>query len=453
MVWWLSSGIYPPVEIDIPGKDNKPASLSAEAATVTIGQYFQKSAGTPSSLESSWPRFRGADYDNISKEDIPLNYSWDTKKPGMLWSVSLGEGHAAPAVMNGRVYILDYDESLRSDVLRCLSLDDGREIWRRWYTVIIKRNHGMSRTVPAVSGKYVVTIGPLCHVMCVDALNGDFKWGIDLEKEYGTEIPLWYTGQCPLIENNQAVIAPCGKELMIGVDCETGEMLWSTPNSFGLKMSHSSIIPMTYYRKKIYVYSGIGGIVGVSADEHSKGQVLFFTEAWNNSVIAPSPIPFDDGRIFVTAGYGAGSMLLQLSPSGDGFQIDPVYAHSPKQGLAAEQQTPLLYGGMIFSILPKDAGQLRNQFICYNPDTQEIVWASGKDNRFGLGPYIIADNKIFILNDDGVLTVLNASLTAFEPLARTQIMEGVDAWGPLAIAGGRMLLRDSTRLFCIDLKE
>jgi outer membrane protein assembly factor BamB len=453
IVWWLSSGIYPPVDIDIPGKDNKPASLAAGATIVTIGQYFQESTGIPSSIESSWPRFRGADYDNISKENIALNSRWDTKKPEILWSVSLGEGHAAPAVMNGRVYILDYDENRRSDVLRCLSLEDGQEIWRRWYTVIVKRNHGMSRTVPAVSEKYVVTIGPLCHVMCADAVNGDFKWGIDLEKEYGTEIPLWYTGQCPLIENGQMVIAPCGKELMIGVDCETGEVLWSTPNTFGLKMSHSSIIPMTYYGKKIYVYSGIGGMVGVSADEQSKGQVLFFTDAWNNSVIAPSPVAFDDGRIFVTAGYGAGSMLLQLNQSTDGFQIDPLYAHSPKQGLASEQQTPILYRGMLFSILPKDAGQLRDQFICYNPDNQDIVWASGKDNRFGLGPYIIADNKIFILNDDGVLTVLNASLTAFEPLAQTQIMEGVDAWGPLALAGGRMLLRDSTRLFCIDLKE
>ena len=38
-----------------------------------------------------------------------------------------------------------------SDVLRCLSLADGREIWRRWYRTGAKRNHGVSRTVPAVT--------------------------------------------------------------------------------------------------------------------------------------------------------------------------------------------------------------------------------------------------------------------------------------------------------------
>jgi outer membrane protein assembly factor BamB len=452
MVWWLSSGVHPAIEIDIPGKDNKPASLGGRSITVTIGQYAEESAGIPSSISGSWPRFRGADYDNISKEKISLADSWEDSGPEILWSLPLGEGHAAPAVMNGRVYILDYDEGLRSDILRCLSLDDGREIWRRWYTVLAKRNHGISRTIPAVTDKYVVSIGPLCHVMCVDAITGELKWGIDLEKEYGTKTPLWYTAQCPLIDDGQAIIAPCGEDLMIGIDCETGIVLWRTPNTFNINMSHSSIIMMNYLGNKIYLYSGIGGMVGISADEETKGQVLFFTDAWNNSVIAPSPVPFGDGRIFVTAGYGAGSMLLNVTHSEGVFRVNPIYAHSPKQGLASEQQTPILYQGRLFSILPKDAGPLRNQFVCYNPDNQEIVWASGKDHRFGLGPFIIADDKIFILNDDGVLTVLNASITAFEPLEQAKIIDGIDAWGPLAIAGGRMLLRDSTRLFCIDVR-
>jgi len=40
----------------------------------------------------------------------------------------------------------------------------------------------MSRTIPAVTENYVVTIGPKCHVMCVDAESGEFKWAIDLEE-------------------------------------------------------------------------------------------------------------------------------------------------------------------------------------------------------------------------------------------------------------------------------
>ena len=59
---------------------------------------------------------------------------WGTDR--ILWSVNdLGEGYAGAAVANGRVYVLDYDEVREADSLRCFSLDDGKEIWRRWYGV------------------------------------------------------------------------------------------------------------------------------------------------------------------------------------------------------------------------------------------------------------------------------------------------------------------------------
>ena len=32
-------------------------------------------------------------------------------------------------------------------------------------------------------------------------------WGLDLEREYETTTPFWYTGQCPLIDRGVAVIA------------------------------------------------------------------------------------------------------------------------------------------------------------------------------------------------------------------------------------------------------
>lgn len=121
--------------------------------------------------------------------------------------------------------------------------------------------------------------------------------------------------------------------------------------------------------------------------------------------------------------------------------------------MASEQQTPLFYAGHLFCILPKDAGPLRNQFVCCHPDDiSRFVWSSGKTNRFGLGPYIVADDKFFILSDDGILTIARTSAREYVQLAQAKILEGVDAWGPLAIVDGRLLARDSHRLVCIDLR-
>ena len=435
-----------------PGLDNRPEGFAASDAVI-IGDLFRAFDGVASAIKSSWPRFRGENNDNISKENTPLADTWETSGPKILWSVDLGEGHSGPVVYDGRVYILDYDETERADMLRCFSLDDGKEIWQRGYDVHIKRNHGMSRTTPAISGNSVVTIGPKCHVMSVTADSGNYKWGLDIEKDFKSEIPLWYTGQCPLIDDSVAVIATGGTALLIGVNINNGNILWQTPNPDGWKMSHSSVVPMNIYGRNLYVYSAIGGFVGVSADSATLGKVLFKTTEWSPSVIAPSPVYVGEGKIFMTAGYGAGSMLFQVNVANKELSIETIQKLLPDEGLASEQQTPIFYDNHLFTILPKDAGPHRNQFICSIADKPEsIVWASDKDGRFGLGPYIIADNKFFILSDDGVLTMARVSTQKYEQLAQYKVLEGHDAWGPMAMVHGRLLCRDSRKMICLDLR-
>tara|TARA_R110001583_G_scaffold4430_4_gene25676 strand:+ start:3247 stop:4674 length:1428 start_codon:yes stop_codon:yes gene_type:complete len=451
-VFWLR---YDPVQnfsASVPGLDNRPKAGSIVVDEVNIGEKFKSYIEHASSLTGKWTQFRGADFDNISKEEIKL-VDKIGPEPKILWKQDLGEGHAAPVVYNGKVYLLDYDEVKKADVLRCFSLESGEEIWKRSYKVHVKRNHGMSRTIPAINDKYIVSMGPRCHVMCVDPETGDFLWGLDLVKDYQSDVPFWYTGQCPVIDNNVAIIAPGGKSLLIGVDCETGKVLWETPNPDGWKMSHSSVMPMELDGKKMWVYAAVGGICGVSAEGDDLGEILWKTKDFSPSVVAPSPLIYDDGKVFMTAGYGAGGALFQVKKMGETYQVETLQKYKPKDGMASEQQTPVLYKGRMFTILPKDAGAMRNQFVCSDPnDCTKILWTSGKTDRFGLGPYLVADGKFFILKDNGELTIARASTEKFELLDKVKLIDGHDAWGPMVITDGRLLMRDSKHLLCIDLR-
>ena len=49
------------------------------------------------------------------------------------------------------------------------------------------------------------------------------------------------------------------------------------------------------------------------------------------------------------------------------------------------------------------------------------------------------------------MTVIKASINEYDQIAQSKILNGHDAWGPLAIANGRLLARDSRRLVCVDL--
>lgn len=449
--WYL----YNPVKSfkpSVPGMDERKTGAVA-LQKVNIGETFTFYKTCDDIPGTRWPRFRGADFDNVSKENIRLIDSWGKQGPKILWKIPLGEGHAAPAVYDGRVYILDYNETKKQDLLRCFSLATGEELWQRGYTVRLKRNHGLSRTIPAVTDKYVVTIGPRCQVMCVDRLKGDLLWGLDLATEYNTEVPFWYTGQCPLVDNDTAIISTGGKSLMIAIDCKTGKKAWETPNPQNWKMSHSSIMPMVYKGKKMYVYCAVGGMCGVSAQGSDKGKILWSTPVFSPSVIAPSPVILDNGLIYMTAGYGAGGVVIQIKENGGQFSAVLKDKYKPMEGLASEQQTPVYYDGYLFGILPKDAGGLREQFACFKAgDTRKSLMSSGKTTRFGLGPYILADNKFFILNDDGEMTIAKYSTSTFQVLDKAKILDGQDSWGPIAITGGYLLMRDSKTMVCIDVR-
>ena len=129
LFWWLLSDQPISLGERVPGMDDRPKA-EARSDSVIIGQFFDTLGTMDAVLPGDWPRFRGKDLDNISKDTTPLAESWDSSGPAIIWRTTLGEGYAGPAVHNGRVYLLDYNERKKADALRCFSLSSGKELWR-----------------------------------------------------------------------------------------------------------------------------------------------------------------------------------------------------------------------------------------------------------------------------------------------------------------------------------
>jgi len=446
--WHLYTPDYR-ITIQNPGADNRPEGQSRKADDVLIGETFMRYAEVSSSLKGQWPCFRGSDYKNIVRTNVNFDFSSDFP---VKWKVETGEGYAAPVIYDGRVYFLDYIEQLSSDALRCFDLETGKELWQRRYRVKMKRNHGFSRTVPVINDKYIITFGPEAHVMCCDPVTGDLKWTLDVKKQFETKVPQWFAGQCPRIEDGQLILAPAGKEaLMVGINCETGEIVWQTPNTPKYKMSHSSIMPMVIHGKKTFVYAGEGGISGVSAETADKGKLLW-NVAWRPSVIAPSPLQLSSGEIVLTAGYGAGGALLQVKKTDDKWSATIVDQYKANEGLSSEQQTPVLYEQMVITIPPNDDVGKRGKIVAYSPSNiRTPIWESAANERFGYGPYMIIGNHLFALKDDCELYVYKLEQKSMTLVKKQRIMDGFDAWGPLAYADGYLLVRDAHWVYCLKI--
>jgi outer membrane protein assembly factor BamB len=459
-LYWIFADPVRGLAARVPGMDNRPPQKPV-SDSVFIGENFEALGREVIAAPGDWPRFRGTGFDNISTENVPVAETWDTTGPPVAWRLSLGEGYAGAAVHNGRVYVLDYNEKRKADMLRCFSLDSGRELWRRWYTVQFKRNHGYSRTIPAVTDKYVITIGPRSHVMCADPQSGALLWTLDLEKVFGIPgtvkgkiTPEFYCGQCPLIDNGVAVFAPGGKAIMVGVDCSSGKVIWETPNPDSLRMSHASIIPMTIGGKKMYVYSAIGGVCGVSAEDGDTGRLLWKTTEWSPSIVVGSPVYIGNGDIAVFGSYGAGGAVVRVKAAGTGYDISVVGKHKSSEGLASEQQTPILKNDYLWCVLPENAGANKKQLACFRKsDLMSPVWTSGKENRFGkgMGPFIMRDDKLFLLDDDGNLYLFRIERSTATLLASHRVLDAIEAWAPMALAGKYLILRDQRNMLCIDI--
>lgn len=409
------------------------------------GASLEKGNGKPGQTKDSWPCFRGGKRDGIGKDSVELGRTWPEGGPIVNWELELGEGYAGATVRNGRVYVFDYDEKNKRDAIRCLSFDNGDEIWRYSYPMDIKRNHGISRTVVALDGPFLIGISPKCHVTCLNAETGAFQWRMDLAEQFGTTVPGWYAGQCPLIENGKLILAPGATDiLLIAVDCASGNIIWKTPNPHGSKMSHASVVPMTYKGKPTYVYAGTKGAVGVSA---SDGGIIWETQDFKWHTIAPSPLPVGEDRILFTAGYGSEAKLMQLVESEGKIQVKTLKSTKPKE-FGVEQHTPILYEAHIYAVLPKP----RQELVCMDTDLNEI-WASGSPNRFGIGPWMIADGMIFLMDDDGMLTIAEATPKGYIQLARAKVLPGPDSWGPMTLVDGKLFVRDLNRMKCLDVAK
>src|SRR5690349_2567291 len=138
LVWWGSSS-ESDLKLRIPGTDAAPSGEGGAANPVLAGKLIPGD-GRPAELPGNWPQFRGPNRDGIDvDETAKLARDWKTSPPHELWALDVGEGYAGVAVRAGRVYLLDYDRHGKQSALRCLSLADGKEIWRYTYSLTIKR--------------------------------------------------------------------------------------------------------------------------------------------------------------------------------------------------------------------------------------------------------------------------------------------------------------------------
>jgi outer membrane protein assembly factor BamB len=201
---------------------------------------------------------------------------------------------------------------------------------------------------------------------------------------------------------------------------------------------------------KQYLYLTMNKVVGIAAAD---GALLWQIPFAVKMAACPSPVAIGDGRIFITSGYEAGSMMIQVDKGAAGFTAKKLYDLTASQ-FNSEVHTPILYKNHLFAV----GSKTRGRFTCLGLDGQ-VVWqspvASGDaaaTKTFELGGFILADGMFFVLDGrTGMLRLLEANTAQYKELASAQILAGEEVWGPPALSNGKLVIRDMNQMVCLQV--
>jgi outer membrane protein assembly factor BamB len=184
--------------------------------------------------------------------------------------------------------------------------------------------------------------------------------------------------------------------------------------------------------------------------------MLWKTTDWNPSIAVASPVYLGNGELAVFGSYGSGAARIKISKDESGFKAAVSEQHKASEGIASEQQTPILKGDHIWTVLPENAGALKRQLVCYHKSNLITpVWSSGKENRYGkgMGPFILSGNNLYLLDDEGKLYLFRIENTKATLVSSHKVMDAIEAWSPMAIAGKYLIMRDAHNMLCLDISK
>ncbi|NLN94292.1 MAG: PQQ-binding-like beta-propeller repeat protein [Candidatus Hydrogenedens sp.] len=408
--------------------------------------------GMPAVFAADWPWYMGPESDGVSAEDNLISI-FPAEGPAESWTVAVGVGYGGPAVRDGEVYLLDREEEAR-DVLRCLDLDTGKEKWRYSYDAPGSTGHSGSRTTPTVDEKQVYSVGLLGDLLCVDRSSQEVVWQRNLLKEYDVALPDWGVSQAPFLYEDRIIVAPQSpKAFVAAYDKNTGEVIWETPGEGGLGYSSPRVVSLCGQDQVVMISASEnkdkGRVEGFSVED---GSLLWSWAGWQCQIPIPWVTPLPDNRLFITGGYKAGSVMIQLEKEGDKYAVKELW-RLDMNSCGSQIHPPLVYRDHLY--VASNSNEKELGLMCVDYDGK-VLWKTRDDRsqpRFERGGFILAGKMMIALDGKkGSLHLVDPLPFGYKERSQAQVLDGNRMWAPLALSDGRLLLRTQDIMKCLDLR-
>lgn len=392
--------------------------------------------------DGEWSEFRGPGRQGVSPITGLLE-SWGESGPTVLWRREIGTGFSGISVRGDRAFTMFGAES--DEFLAAYQVADGKELWRLRVGTLFKQEFGDGpRSTPTVTADTVYAIGSMGDLVATD-LDGAEQWRVSLTERFpfvipqwgmdgqpieGLTFPLWGFAASPLVYGDLVVVptGAGGGQSLVALDRTTGKTRWTALDEPGGYAS--PLVAKLADREQLVLPAGMDII---SVDPRS-GDVL-----WRRPFMIDlaQPILLPEDHLFVSTANDVGAVVFRVVDGAEAPAVEDVWS---TRKMKNQWSSSVYVDGYVFGF---DNATLR----CLAADTGELRWIK---RGFGKGSLVTADGLLFILSEDGLLALAEASGEGYVERGRIQLLEG-RTWTAPSIAHGRLFVRNWTEMVAVDL--
>ena len=401
---------------------------SPSRVTVAVLGALVASVATSGLHAEDWPQWRGVDRSAVwSDTGIVERFADD----GLIvkWRTPVRGGFAGPAVADGRVFVLDYQETPGSRTMdgheRLLALDEetGAVLWtEEWpaaYRNIQYKFASGPRATPAVDGDRVYILGAAGMLSCFDTATGELVWRVDTASEYGVTVPVFGVSQSPLVEGDH-LIALLGGEpdaMVVSFDKVTGAEAWRAIET-NSEAGYSSPIMITAGGVRQLI---VWHPAGVTSLDPVTGDVW-----WQHDFPVPSGYtigtPVRSGRYLLVTHGENGGLMLTLNPDRpaarllwDGANLNRT-DRPPQRTLLS---TPVVAGDAIYGV--SSYGEFRG----VDARSGARLWSTDRltpQERWASSYLVRNGDRWFVVVETGELVIARFTPAGYEEVDRTLLL-------------------------------
>lgn len=382
-----------------------------------------------------WSQWRGPNRDGVSAETGLLK-DWPKGGPPQVWrTTGAGNGYSSFSTSNGLLYTL----GARGNAEYVMAFDraTGRKAWEYLNGRRFQNDRGDGpRSTPTVDGNRLYVLGGSGDLTCLESATGKRIWSVNLVQKFGGVNPYWGYSESPLIVGDRILVNAGGSRAsIVAIAKADGATFWQQP---GDEAGYSSpMLLRTGSLQQVVFFTGERALAVDARD----GRLLWsHQKASNRTANVATPI-VRGTRVFVSSDYGTGAALLDVRAAGNIASATEVYF---TRDMRNHHASSVLVGDYLYGFSSSILTALRF-------DTGEMAW---RDRSVGKGSLIVADDRLILYSERGVVGLAEASPAGYREHGRFTLAQqsGMDTWSHPIVAGGLLVVRDQDTVYAYDVR-